>query len=261
MDIRILIAAHKPYGFAQDDIYMPVQVGAALNDKFGAACDDTGDNISDKNPYYCELTGLYWMWKNVKADYCGLVHYRRYFAVRGCRRLFGRNKYDAIAGRKDIEKLLADCDIILPSKRHYYIESLYSHYAHTHYGEHLDITRDIIHDKYPEYIESYDKVMKQRSGHMFNMMIMSRDKLDAYCTWLFDILGELEKRVDYKGYDTFQARLFGRVSELLLNVWVVHGGYRYRTLPTVSTERMAWGRKIKSFITAKFSGRKYDKSF
>ena len=47
MDIRILIAAHKPYGFAQDDIYMPVQVGAALNDKFGAACDDTGDNISD----------------------------------------------------------------------------------------------------------------------------------------------------------------------------------------------------------------------
>jgi len=87
MDIRILIAAHKPYGFAQDDIYMPVQVGAALNDKFGAACDDTGDNISDKNPYYCELTGLYWMWKNVKADYCGLVHYRRYFAVRdagGC---------------------------------------------------------------------------------------------------------------------------------------------------------------------------------
>lgn len=106
MDIRILIAAHKPYGFAQDDIYMPVQVGAALNDKFGAACDDTGDNISDKNPYYCELTGLYWMWKNVKADYCGLVHYRRYFAVRGCRRLFGRNKYDAIAGRKDIENFL-----------------------------------------------------------------------------------------------------------------------------------------------------------
>ena len=67
--------------------------------------------------------------------------------------------------------------------------------------------------------------------------------------------------MDYKGYDAFQARLFGRVSELLLNVWVVHGGYRYRTLPTVSTERMAWGRKIKSFITAKFGGRKYDKSF
>ena len=103
--------------------------------------------------------------------------------------------------------------------------------------------------------------MKQRCGLMFNMMIMSRDKLDAYCTWLFDILGELEKRVDYKDYDAFQARLFGRVSELLLNVWVVHGGYRYRTLPTVSTERMAWGRKIKSFITAKFGGHKYDKSF
>lgn len=67
--------------------------------------------------------------------------------------------------------------------------------------------------------------------------------------------------MDYKDYDAFQARLFGRVSELLLNVWVVHGGYRYRTLPTVSTERMAWGRKIKSFITAKFGGRKYDKSF
>ena len=262
MDIKILVAAHKPYEFAQADVYMPVQVGAALADNFGITSDNTGDNISEKNPYYCELTGLYWMWQNVDADYYGLVHYRRYFAKRGPKRLFARNKFACVPAAADYEKLLiGGCDIILPSKRHYYIENLYSHYAHTHYGEHLDITRGIIEDKCPEYAEAFDKVMKQRSGHMFNMMIMEKHPFKAYCGWLFDILAELEKRVDYRSYDAYQARLFGRVSELLLNVWIVKNDYPYRTLPTVSMERMAWGRKIKSFIGAKFGGRKYNKSF
>ena len=57
-----------------------------------------------------------------------------------------------------------------------------------------------------------DKVMKRTSGHMFNMWIMKRDVLNSYCTWLFDILFELEKRIDVSKYDSFHARFFGRVS-------------------------------------------------
>lgn len=261
MDIKILVASHKKYRFPNDSIYIPVHVGAAYGGSLGITRDDSGDNISAMNPYYCELTGLYWMWKNVEADYYGLVHYRRYFTVSSVKAHFAKDKLAYAAGREQLEKLLAGCDIILPRKRRYYIESLYSHYAHTHYGEHLDKTLKIIKDICPQYEQAFHKVMKQRSGHMFNMMIMGRDKFNAYCEWLFSVLFRLEKEVDYKSYDPFQARLFGRVSELLLNVWIVHNGYGYRTLPTVSTERMDWRRKITSFIKARFGHKKYDRSF
>ncbi|MDE6317640.1 MAG: DUF4422 domain-containing protein, partial [Muribaculaceae bacterium] len=81
--IKILVACHKPDpNIRQDDIYMPIQVGKALHPEInlGFQCDNTGDNISEKNASYCELTALYWAWKNLKeVDYIGLCHYRRYF--------------------------------------------------------------------------------------------------------------------------------------------------------------------------------------
>ena len=81
--IKILVACHKADpNIRQDDIYMPIQVGKALHPELdlGFQCDNTGDNISEKNGSYCELTALYWAWKNLKdVDYIGLCHYRRYF--------------------------------------------------------------------------------------------------------------------------------------------------------------------------------------
>lgn len=259
MDIKILVAAHKKYRMPESDIYLPVHVGASGKDSIGYQRDDEGENISDKNPYYCELTGMYWLWKNAKADYYGLVHYRRYFASR--KTVNKKDVFSNILGRKELEQVLNNYDIVVPKKRNYYIESLYSHYAHTHYAEHLDITSTIIREKCPEYSASYAKVMKRRSAHMFNMMIMSRDKFNEYCSWLFPILSELENRVDYRSYDAFQARLFGRVSELLLDVWLDHKGYKYKELKTITMEKLDWRRKVKSFIRAKFRGKKYERSF
>ena len=81
-NIKIIVAAHKKYQMPQEKIYMPVQVGAeGKNSINGYVQDNVGNNISIKNPYFCELTGLYWAWKNLDADYIGLVHYRRYFTV------------------------------------------------------------------------------------------------------------------------------------------------------------------------------------
>ena len=77
MDIKIIVATHKKYWMPSDDIYLPVHVGKKGKTDLGYQGDDTGDNISDKNTNYCELTGLYWAWKNLKADYKGLAHYRR----------------------------------------------------------------------------------------------------------------------------------------------------------------------------------------
>lgn len=96
---------------------------------------------------------------------------------------------------------------------------------------------------------------------MFNMMIMKKNIMDSYCEWLFPILSELEKKIDSSGYSTFQARYYGRVSEILINVWIEKNKYKYYTCPTVNIEKLDWNRKIKSFINAKFRGIKYDSSF
>lgn len=258
MKITVVVATHKKYRMPMDSCYLPVHVGKEGKASIGLVGDNTGDNISEKNPYYCELTGMYWAWKNVDSDYLGLVQYRRHFASPKKK---SKDRMERILGGAEMKRLLRKHDIIVPKKRHYYIETLYSHYAHTHYAAHLDITREIIRKQYPEYLASFDRVMKRRSAHMFNMYIMSRRKNDEYCQWLFDILSELEKKVDVTQYDGFQARLFGRVSELLLDVWLDQKQYAYCEVPIVNIENLDWKRKINSFIFAKLFGKKYGESF
>ena len=82
MDIKILVATHKAYWMPEDDVYMPVHVGREGKQDLGFNGDNTGDNISLKNANYCELTGLYWAWKNLQCDYIGLCHYRRFLCFR-----------------------------------------------------------------------------------------------------------------------------------------------------------------------------------
>ena len=173
MDIKVIVATHKQYRMPSDNCYMPLHVGKQGKVDLGYLGDDSGDSISEKNGHYCELTGLYWAWKNLKSDYIGLVHYRRYLANRWRKRMFWkRDPFYSVLTKKEIEQLLKKTDIILPAKRHYFIESLYSHYSHTHYEEHLIITRNILEQTNPAYLEAYDRIMKKRSGHMFNMFIM-----------------------------------------------------------------------------------------
>lgn len=262
MNIKMVVATHKRYQMPEDTCYLPVQVGKYGKESLGYQGDDTGDNISDKNAYYCELTGLYWAWKNLDADYIGLAHYRRYFASKKRKHMFWKkDPFSKILSDKEIEQLLEKTDIILPAKRHYYIENLYSHYAHTHYEEHLTVTRAIIEQMTPEYLDAYDRVMKKTYGHMFNMFIMSREKCSEYCSWLFPILEELEKNVDYKSYDVYQQRLFGRVSELLLNVWMEQKQYSYKCVPVVNIEKSNLMKRIPAFLKAKFFHKKYKGSF
>lgn len=260
MDIKIGIAAHKQYWMPETDIYLPIQVGAAGKEDLGYTRDDCGQNISKKNPQFCELTALYWMWKNLEADYCGLVHYRRHF-VNPHVFLPKIHPYAHILDRDHLETLLADCDIILPKMRNYYIESIYSHYAHSHYAEHLDRTREILSRDCPEYLDSFDRVMQGTTAHMFNMMIMKKELLEAYCSWMFPVIFELEKVIDSSEYDAFQGRFPGRISELLLDVWVDRNQYSYKELPVMMLGKVHWGRKIKSFLAAKFLGKRYKQGF
>lgn len=267
-NVKIIIATHKKYWMPKDKMYLPVQVGAAARksidkkvDDLGYTKDDVGDNISTKNPYYCELTGLYWAWKNLDCEYLGLVHYRRHFSIKNVLQIRMNGKKESVLTRKQLNFLLKKYDVIVPKARHYYIENLYSHYSHTHYAEHLDKTREIINKICPAYLASYDKVMKQTYGYMFNMFIMKKEIADQYCEWLFEILERLETAVDYKNYDAYQGRLFGRVSELLFNVWLDKNIKYVKTLKTIHMEKINWLIKGKAFLNAKFKNKKFQGSF
>lgn len=270
MDYKIVIATHKRYPMPSDLVYMPLQVGAEGKEDIGFTKDNTGENISEKNSQFCELTGLYWAWKNLDCDYLGLVHYRRYFTVKSYVNILkcGRSKekrLECVLTRNDLETLLNDCDIIVPKKRKYYIETLYSHYEHSHYAEHLDITREIILEKYPEYLSVFDRVMEQKSGYMFNMFIMPKRLADQYCEWLFDILLELEKRIDMPKISSFQGRYYGRVSEIIFNVWLVYQvkkySYKVKEINFLYMEPIKWRKKAGAFLCAKFFHKKYEGSF
>lgn len=263
--VKIIIATHKSYEMPSEDSYLPIHVGAEGKVSLGYQGDNTGENISEKNATFCELTGLYWAWKNLDSEYVGLVHYRRHFTLksRGYRKK--HNKMECVLSDQEVERLINNCDIILPKKQKYIIETLYSHYAHTHYKEHLDETRDIIAKIYPDYLPDYEAVLKQRSGYMFNMFIMKKEYANEYCQWLFDILFELEKRLGQQDISPFQRRFYGRVSEIALNCWVRYkkrtDAIKIKEIPIFYLEKIDWKRKIRSFLAAKFANKKYEGSF
>ena len=138
-NIKILVATHKKYKMPADtSVYLPIHVGCEGKKKLGFQGDNSGENISVLNPYYCELIGLYWAWKNLECDYLGLVHYRRYFTKMTKGYNESINIDDVILNRFEVEKLLENSEVIVPKRRKYYIETLYSHYDYTFDGTHLD---------------------------------------------------------------------------------------------------------------------------
>jgi hypothetical protein len=254
MEIKVLIATHKKVELPQDSIYLPIHVGKENKEDFGYIGDNSGENISYKNDYYSELSAIYWAWKNLNSDFVGLVHYRRFFAK--SRTLFWKKEP---LSSEDIIALCEKHDLILPNKRRYYIENLYSHYANTHDISHLDKTREIIEASSPEYLFSFDKVLKRKSAHMFNMFIMRKALFDDYCEWLFSILFQLEKQIDLTKLSKFDARLIGRVSELLLDVWVDKNQFQYKEVGLLEIGSRFW-LKLRKFLAAKFLKRKYKQS-
>ncbi|MCK3658648.1 exopolysaccharide biosynthesis protein [Pasteurellaceae bacterium Pebbles2] len=219
-NVKVIVATHKPYEFPNVPYYVPVHVGRAIKQNdFGVLGDDTGEHISLKNSSFCELTALYWAWKNDffnDVEYAGLVHYRRYFSGQ---ELTLKDK--KIASQAELLSRLEQCDCIVSKKRNYYIESVYEHYKNAHFAKDLDMTKDIVASKYPEYIPVFEQVMAGKTLHLFNMFVMKKEMFYAYCDWLFDILFELESRTDISNYDAYQGRVFGFISERLFNVWLV----------------------------------------
>ena len=252
MDIKILVATHKKYWMPDDDVYLPLHVGSEGKAVLGYIGDNAGDNISAKNVNYCELTGLYWAWKNLKCDYIGLCHYRRYFAGKNIHTNNVEQKKTVILHRKDYEKLLREYDVILPQKRNYYIETVRSQYDHAHNKHDLDEAERIVSELYPEYSQAFNKVMDKTKLHILNMFAMKKVLFDEYCNWLFSILFELEKRIDISSYNQYEARVFGFISERLFNVWLEKQQLKVKEMPVINLEKVNWVKKINKFLIRKF---------
>ena len=271
---HIYVAAHEVLELPHNDLYKPILVGAStLGSKEEIPKyylrDDAGENISDHNCCLSELTGLYWIWKNRDDDWMGLVHYRRFFVRRRTAAdYFRRGRADDLVTKKQLSSLMRNYDLILPGKRYYLIETLYSHYSHTFDGRHLDAAREIVGLHCPQFLYSFDRVMKMRSGYMFNMAIMKRKLLDQYCSWLFPILLELERRETRLEMDPFQRRFGGRIGELLFNVWLHYQIDRHTLdkkrifrLPVMRNDKVNWVRKIAAFMMACLFHKPYVRSW
>jgi hypothetical protein len=245
--IKIYINMHKNIKIPTEiQYYYPIQVGAYGKEKFLSLTDDTGDNISSKNDRYCELTSMYWIWKNdFDSDYIGICHYRRYydFFDQGMKRKFVREysyQWENIFPHSAINKI--NCADIIPDllKKHDIIllekskikPNLEKQYGKYHDANDLQILHDVLIYKHPEYKKTWDIVMHKNRMSIGNMFIAKNVIFKDYAAWLFDILFEVEKYIPPKE-DTYQNRTFGFMSEWLLNIYVFHHQYSVQYLPLI----------------------------
>ena len=241
MNVKLLVCIHKAGTFLNDRHYMPVQVGKALSTAdLHVQGDDTGENISRKNPYYCELTALYWAWKNLeKTDYIGLCHYRRYFDFTPFhyreRYMIRPEQLGKSQQLPSLKRLFRKYDIVLPVSM-VFRESLRHHYAEHHVGKDMDVLREVIEELTPDYLEAFDTVMdKNNKLAGYNIFLTRWETFDDYCGWLFPVLFELEKRTDVPD-DPYQARIFGFIGERLLNVYCRRHRLKVKYYPIVMVD-------------------------
>ena len=218
--VQIYVMTHKPFTKPEDPVYVPVHVGrkpwikAHPGEKSPLLMyvgDDSGDNISAQNCYYSELTGMYWAWKNSDADYIGICHYRRYLLTHD----------GALFDQRSVQKVLCSYDII--TTKNLQLNFPYEEgFVHHHKKIYLDMTAQVVEELYPEYTNTFQRLVKEKHTYFGNMLIAKKETYDAYMAWLFDILFAVQARVKVEEEDSYHRRIFGFLSEFLQYVWIVH---------------------------------------
>lgn len=240
--IKILISCHKPTEYIENEIMQPIQLNAAnAQVRFdGMLHDDEGENISELNPKYCELTAQYYAWKNLNLDYYGFCHYRRYFSFAetkfpedGWGNVIEAYPNGDVVGKyhletEKMEELIEKYDIIttpiqdLHKMPGYYtnVRSQYALAKHLHVKD-LDMVVKIINEKYPEYSESAREFINGHKACFCNMYIMKKELFYRYAEWMFGVLEEFCKRTDMSLYDTEALRTPGHLTERLFNIFLI----------------------------------------
>lgn len=231
MDLKIFIITHKISPIPVIKNYEALFVGAAdfpenrIPDNY--ITDNIGINISKKNNSYCELTGLYWIWKNVKNEYVGLVHYRRFFCITpgfiyNSRHFIPNNKNPyKILDTEKIENILQKADVIVKHSIKYQKGNANTFISNSHVGkENWESLHHIIKVKHPEYYDTFTWYSQQKRHFNCNMFIGKKSIIDSYCEWLFKILDEMDEAKFEKTGSNYRNREMGYFAEFLFGVWL-----------------------------------------
>lgn len=217
--IKILVAQHKEAEVFHNDVYIPIQVGKAISKvDLGILGDDTGDNISELNPYFCELTAQYWAWKNMHdVEYIGLCHYRRYF----------KTEFTA----ENVEQIMGNADIVL-------VKPVYNS---------INILESASNELLPENLTTFylylKKCMDERAVEKFfirnnkfnpcNMFVCKKELFDKFCKWQFGILLPLFDILPRLPFAR-ACRLMGYLGEMMLPFYCKVNHLRVREMPIVA---------------------------
>ncbi|AMK58470.1 glycosyltransferase [Bifidobacterium angulatum] len=241
--MRLFVTTHKNVDTFDSAIMQPVQVGLREGSyRFPWAFhDDDGENISDRNPRYCELTTQYWAWKNIKADYYGFCHYRRYFDFSDTphkENPYGEimdNYIDAVTAKKyglndeNIAKVVKQYDVITTPfgnlekiiDKHGTPRALWEAAPLLH-DDDLKRCYQILCAMYPDYKKDAQDFFNGNKACFCNMFIMKKEIFFDYCEWMFPILEEFDKETSYSTYSKEALRTPGHLSERLLNIYLMH---------------------------------------
>lgn len=204
---RVLTEDTSRYFWEKD-----IQVGADLTEKrVCAICDNTGENISCKNKEYCELTALYWIWKNDTSDYAGLGHYRRHFEL--------NEELIHKLAQSDVDVILTIPILNFPSVGYLYKQD--------HIAKDWEIMMEAIKELQPEYSETANRLQDGIFYYAYNMIIAKKNILDDYCKWLFPILEYCEEHCEKKD-DKYQNRYLGFLAERLLSIYFLKHENEYK---------------------------------
>lgn len=240
--MKIFIISHKPIEAITDQpIYEILLVGQAVKLKDNRYYrDDQGINISQKNWMYNELTGVYWVWKNVNTDIIGICHYRRYFVSplgKIVNLLFHKNTN--FLREKNVKRILQSYQAIVHNKT-YFRSNNKDQFCMNLNPIFLEITEIAISEICPEYLNAYRKVLERKYAHLLNMVITKKKIFDRYCEWLFPILFRVEEELVKNYSDIELSRSIGMIGERLLDVWLFYNEIKLKECFTINTERIDW---------------------
>lgn len=250
-DIKIFVSCRidTDSNLIHNPLYVPVRCGAVFDTSSSSKYlgDNSGDNISDRRNSFCEFTVQYWAWKNVKADYYGLCHYRRYLTF--SKKEFRANaqeqvmegmldnhaiaKYDLL-NEKRMRSIIEGCDAVVneaAAVNHIptplgFQHSVYNHWA-AHDGMFFDkrvipLLMETIHELKPQYYEDAVAYMHDKWHRGYNCYVMKKDLFDEMCSFQFPIMFAMEMKLSENGMSKQFGRTLGYLGEMMYGIFIYY---------------------------------------
>ena len=262
--VKILLAYHKPSTLLKPDIFVPIHVGREIAEKAvangmaseedeawmreNAIGDNTGDNISSKNKRYCELTAMYWAWKNYEElgdpNYIGFMHYRWHlcFDLKNetvlspdglihCPKITDDYIKKFHLREETIRRFVKDYDVVVAEKLHVNyvkVDTVYEQYKNSphHDIKDYDVCMAVVKELYPAYSSAVSEYNNQPFGYFTNIFLMKKELFMEYADWLFTILEETERRLDFSWRNVQEMRVLAYISKRLFGIWFMNARHR-----------------------------------